>query len=79
MEYDRADRCIGGQLLGGIHQAFEHCLIECVVLISANHRHRCHTVGADSNTNSVFVHPGNLPWRRGVTSGPDVRTDSWLR
>ena len=60
MQHDRANRRIVCQLLGGIHQAFEHGLVKRIVLIGAHHRHRCHATGTDPHTNSVFAHAWQL-------------------
>ena len=53
----RADGFIGGHLLGGVDQSFEHRLVERVVLAGAHHRHIGYAAGADLNTNPVIGHP----------------------
>ena len=52
--------CYGLQLachlLGGIHQPFEHRLVERIVLVRAHHGDRCNAIGTNAHTNSVFAH-----------------------
>ena len=57
MKDHRADGFIGGHLLGGVDQSFEHRLVERVVLAGAHHRHIGYAAGADLNTNPVIGHP----------------------